>query len=201
MFSQRVNSPHPALIGVIIGLVLIFLVSTRSCNPDSEQTLRSRFAEANATQVASQDLGTPILPLPAPVQEWSSTAIARLQGGEAVVPITPVVTNNKLKVDIQSLQQVGDGLQIKGLVTNISSKELRVPLSAFRFTDQSGTVYAAQGDAAARAASHASRLRPPPARSARDGHVPRSGVIASASGTRFVKYLTKHRGQDRAQTI
>ena len=149
MFSQRVNSPHPALIGVIIGLVLIFLVSTRSCNPDSEQTLRSRFAEANATQVASQDLGTPILPLPAPVQEWSSTAIARLQGGEAVVPITPVVTNNKLKVDIQSLQQVGDGLQIKGLVTKISSKELRVPLSAFRFTDQSGTVYAAQGDAAA----------------------------------------------------
>jgi len=149
MFSQRTNSPPPALIGVIIGLVLIFLVSTRSCNPDSEQTLRSRFAEANATQVASQNLGTPLIPLPAPVQEWSSTAIARLQGGEAVVPITPVVTNDKLKVDIQSLQQVGEGLQIKGVVTNISSKELRVPLAAFRFTDQSGTVYAAQGDAAA----------------------------------------------------
>ncbi|KPL85250.1 MULTISPECIES: hypothetical protein [Herpetosiphon] len=149
MFSQRLNSPPPALIGVIIALVLIFLVSTRSCNPDSEQTLRSRFAEANATQVASQDLGTPILPLPAPVQEWSSTAIARLQGGEAVVPITPVVTNDKLKVDIQTLQQVGDGLQIKGVVTNISKQELRVPLSAFRFTDQSGTVFAAQGDAAA----------------------------------------------------
>lgn len=149
MISGQRSGPSPLVLGLIIGAALIILVSARACTPDSAQVLRSRFAEAGATQEASAALGTPVVPLPAPIQSSGSTAVARLEGGEVVVPATPIANDATLKVEITLLQQVSGGLQVKGVVTNVGKSSLRVPLSAFRFTDQSGTVYAAQGDAAA----------------------------------------------------
>lgn len=149
MTMGRDQNFSPITWGILIGLGLILLVSMRSCNNQSSSTLRSRFAAAGATQEASEALGTPVLPLPAPVQTFGETAVAKLRGGDAVTPLTPVVADQKLKVDIKTLQQIDGGLQIKGIVTNISKQQLRVPLAAFRFIDQNGTVYAAQGDAAA----------------------------------------------------
>ncbi len=149
MISGQRTGPSPLVWGLIIGIGLILLVSARACSPDSSQVLRSRFAEAGATQVAGEALGTPVLPLPEAVQSLGSSAIAKLRGGEPVAPLTPVASDATLKVDIGTLQQVSGGLQVKGVVTNVGTVPLRVPLSAFRFTDQSGTVYASQGDAAA----------------------------------------------------
>ena len=148
MIGQK-NGPSPIVWGLIIGIGLIFLVSARACTPDSKAVLRSRFAESGATQVAQQAAGTPIIPLPAPIQSVGETAVAKLQGGQAVVPEAAVASDTTLRVNITSLQQVDGGLQVKGQVTNVGKQPLRVPLAAFRFTDQSGTVYASQGDAAA----------------------------------------------------
>ena len=144
--SGHNQGPSPIMIGVIAALLLILLLSLKTCNPESTSTLRSSFAAAEATTVAGQQDG---LPLPEPVREWGSTAIAQLRGGDAVVPITPVAANDILSVDIKSLQQVTSGLQIKGEIKNTGKQNLRVPLAAFRFIDQTGTVYAAQGNAAA----------------------------------------------------
>jgi len=149
MISGRSTGPSPIVWGLFIGLGLIVLISMRACSPDSEQTLRSRFAATSATQEAQQIAGTPAISLPEPIQSLGQTTVARFQGGQAVVPSSPTVADTTLKVDIQSIQQIDGGLQIKGLVTNVGKTSLRVPLSAFRFTDQNGTVYASQGDAAA----------------------------------------------------
>lgn len=143
------RSPSPMTLGLGVGFLLILLVSIRACTPDGQTVLQTRFAAQGATESARATAGEPIVPLPAPIQSLSETTVARLQGGEAVVPMTPVVTNDALKVDIQQLQSVAGGLQVKGTVRNNGKKALKVPLSAFRFTDQTGTVYAAQGDAAA----------------------------------------------------
>lgn len=149
MFSQSREGPSPIVLGVVIGLLLILIISMRSCSSDGSQALKSRFAQSEAASATQAASGTPFIPVPEPVQSFGATAIAKLRGGEAVVPATPVATNDVLEVRIQSLQQVEAGLQIKGLVTNTGKVDLRVPLAAFQFIDQQGTVYAAQGDAAA----------------------------------------------------
>ncbi len=146
--GQR-QGPSPIILGLLIGFLVIVLLALRTCTPQTSENLRSRFAAAGATDTAMQTAGAPVISLPEPVQTWGETAIAGLRGGDKVVPITPVAANTTLQVDIESLQQISGGLQIKGTVRNTGQQELRVPLSAFRFIDQTGTVYAAQGDAAA----------------------------------------------------
>ena len=147
MFDGHHQGPTPLSIGAVIGGTIILLLFLRTCTQPNEEALRSRFAAAEATTVANQADG--ILPVPEAVQEWGGTAVSKLRGGDAIVPVTPEIQSTTLNVDIQSLQQVAGGLQIKGTVTNIGSNDIRVPLAAFQFIDQTGTIYAAQSDAAA----------------------------------------------------
>lgn len=87
--------------------------------------------------------GIRLPPVPTEVVAFARTATARILGGLATRPLAQEAENGSLRVRIDNLQPVDDGLRINGTVTNIGSTPLDVSLDAFRFTDGAGTGYAA----------------------------------------------------------
>ena len=87
--------------------------------------------------------GIQLPPVPTEVIAFARTATARILGGLATRPLAQEADNGALRVRIDTLQPVDNGLRISGSVANIGSAPLDVSLDAFRFTDAAGTVYAA----------------------------------------------------------
>jgi hypothetical protein len=75
------------------------------------------------------------------------TAIARLGAGNRAAALTPVATSSRLRVEITGIKAADGGLHITGYAFNTSAEPLVLSLGAFKFTDGSGMVYAAENDA------------------------------------------------------
>ncbi|MBA3945375.1 MAG: hypothetical protein H0X37_12515 [Herpetosiphonaceae bacterium] len=89
--------------------------------------------------------GINLPPLPPNIAGFARTALAHLAGGEQAAALTPVAQNSAIQVTIKGLAPSEQGLHISGQIKNISTAALPISLSAFHFTDEQGTQYAASG--------------------------------------------------------
>jgi len=99
---------------------------------------------------------TPILPLPAlpqlevqnlspEIQEMARNLWRQIGAGNRSQPIDPVGSSQRLRVIIDALEPIANGIRIRGTVTNLTTTELSVPISAFELRDSSGESYRAPG--------------------------------------------------------
>jgi hypothetical protein len=72
----------------------------------------------------------------------------RFAGGEAIPALTPIASGPRAKVNVSEVRRVGDQVQIKGSVINISTEPLAIPSGAFSFRDSAGVNYSTGGSAA-----------------------------------------------------
>lgn len=128
------------IVGVLVfGVLLLLLQLARGSTP-AARPLSQQFA----AQPPSSAGGKIVLPpLPSSVAGLARTAMARISRGATGTALTPVAQSAELRVEISGIQRTPQGLHIAGAVTNIGGRPLPVSLEAFRFTDGSGTVYAA----------------------------------------------------------
>lgn len=140
------NTPpkwSPVLIAALIFIVLIIVI--RLVGGQQEQVLQQRFAAAppdpNAGQIA-------LPPVPTILANLARTATARILGGQATAPINRSDENGALRVQIDAIEPENGTLKITGQVTNISAATIDISLDAFKFIDETGTVYASSGNAA-----------------------------------------------------
>jgi hypothetical protein len=109
-------------------------------NRPLDQQFAARPPEPGAGQLA-------LPPLPSSVADLARTARARIGAGGRGAALTPVAESSRLRVEIAGIKAVQGGLQITGRAINRSAEPLVLSLSAFRFTDGSGMVYASENDA------------------------------------------------------
>jgi hypothetical protein len=72
----------------------------------------------------------------------------RFAGGEGIPALTPIASGPRAKVDVSEVRRVGDQVQIKGSLVNISDLSLTIPPGAFSFRDSAGVSYSTGGSAA-----------------------------------------------------
>lgn len=139
------NSQGPSwLVAVVIFVVLLGVVQVFRGRTEGTSGLQRQFGAQPAPE---GDGGIELPPLPENIAGMARTAMAQLQAGGAAPALTPVAQSKRLRVEITGLQQVEAGLKISGSIINAGAQPLPVSLSAFHFTDGSGTTYTAQGDA------------------------------------------------------
>jgi hypothetical protein len=85
-------------------------------------------------------------PLPSSVADLARTAAARIGAGSRAAALTPVAESSRLRVEISGINAADGGLHISGFAFNMGDEPLVLSLNAFRFTDGSGMVYAAESD-------------------------------------------------------
>ncbi len=142
------------LIAIVVFVLLIGAVQVFRDRTGGSSALQQRFAAQPASEgVPRIDLP----PLPEDIAGIARTALARLQSGAPAPALTPVAQNQRLRVEITGIQQVEAGLKISGTISNTGSQPLPVSLNAFQFTDGTGTIYTAQGDAATTLHPHSAR--------------------------------------------
>ena len=76
------------------------------------------------------------------------TAAARIRTGSPGPALTPVAQGTDLRLEITGIRKTASGLRITGVATNVGAQQLPVTLAAFRFSDDTGTVYAPESAAA-----------------------------------------------------
>ena len=140
------------LAGILLALVLI-LVSNRGSGGLSNPVLIGRFmprpTEFGAPTPQPFELPQVHLPsLPPAVQDSLTKLRDRFAGGEAIPALTPIASGQHIKVDISEVRRVGDQVQLKGSITNISDAPLTIPPGAFSFRDSGGVSYSTAGSAA-----------------------------------------------------
>ena len=138
--------------GILLALVLI-LVSNRGTGGLTNPVLIARFVprptEAGAPTVPAFQLPQVHLPsLPPAVQDSLTKLRDRFAGGEGIPALTPVASGPRVKVNVSEVRRVGDQIQIKGSVVNISDAALTIPPGAFAFRDSGGVNYSTGGSAA-----------------------------------------------------
>jgi len=137
--------------GALCAIILIAL-STRGRLDSSQEALRLIFAaqppsvERPFTPPRPFDLAS----LPVELQQAARDLLALLDTGSAGRPLEPVAETARLRIEIDQLQPVEGGLMVVGTITNRSSSELLVPISAFELRDSSGVSYLAGGGASTR---------------------------------------------------
>src|SRR6266542_4444283 len=138
--------------GILLALALI-LVSNRSSGGLTNPVLIGRFVprptEPGAPTAQAFQLPQVHLPsLPPAVQDNLTKLRDRFAGGEGIPALTPVASGPRVKVDVSEVRRVGDHVQIKGSVVNISDVSLTIPPGAFAFRDSGGVSYSTGGSAA-----------------------------------------------------
>ncbi len=138
--------------GILLALVLI-LVSNRGSGGLANPVLIGRFVprptEFGAPTAQPFQLPQVHLPsLPPAVQDSLANLRDRFAGGEGIPALTPVVSGQRVKVDISEVRRVGDQVQLKGSIANISAAPLTIPPGAFSFRDSGGVSYSTAGSAA-----------------------------------------------------
>jgi hypothetical protein len=136
------------LVALAIFVGLLLLVQVFRGYSSGAERLEQQFA-AERPVPGSGRVELPALPtLPASVSNLARTAAARIGAGSTGAALTPVAQSADLRVEIVGIRQALGGLQITGAATNTGQQPLPVSLADFRFTDGSGTVYAAENAAA-----------------------------------------------------
>ncbi|MGQ9481550.1 hypothetical protein [Chloroflexus sp.] len=99
---------------------------------------------------------TPALPLPAlpqleiqslspDAQEAARQLWQQIMAGNRSQAVDPVASNQQLRVVIDGIEPVPNGVRIRGMVTNLTDGNLQVPISAFELRDSAGESYRAPG--------------------------------------------------------
>ena len=140
------RSQGPAwIVAIAIFAVLLLLLQLFGGRGPSGRALEQQFA-ASPPAAGAGKLVLP--PLPTGVAGLARTAAARIGGGEMAAALTPVAQGAELRIEITGLRRTADGLNIRGVATNIGERPLPVALAAFRFSDGTGTAYTADSAAA-----------------------------------------------------
>jgi hypothetical protein len=143
--------------GIVLALVLI-VVSNRGSGGLTNPVLIGRFVprptDPGAPPAPPFQLPQVHLPsLPPAVQDTVIKLRDRFAGGGAIPALTPVANSARARVDISEVRRVGDQVQIKGSVVNLSDTPLTIPPGAFSFRDSAGVTYSTGGSAAVTLAS------------------------------------------------
>jgi len=130
-----------AIFAALLLLLQLLRGSTPAVRPLEEQ-FAARPPEAGGGDSGAGNVELP--PLPSVVGNLARTAAARIGRGSTAGALTPVAQSAELRIEITGLRRSGTGLQITGGATNTGTGSLAISLADFRFTDETGTVYAAQ---------------------------------------------------------
>ena len=136
------------ILGVLIAVVLILISSQGRFggNPDLEQV----FALQPTPELP--DLSLPDFDretLPPEVQAAADLVGEQLGMGGGVKPVQASARSARLEIQITELRQVEGGIRVAGVVRNISSGEIVVPIDAFELRDTEGASYVAGGGGSA----------------------------------------------------
>jgi hypothetical protein len=150
MFER--NSSVPTWVwGLLVALILI-LISSRGSLAPNNPALQQVFApqptpvgQAPSFTLPQLDLGS----LPAELQTLARDVSRQVGLGQSAAPIAPSARSARLLVEVREIRRVEAGIQIIGQVQNISTGEVRVPISAFELRDSMGASYIAGGGASA----------------------------------------------------
>ena len=138
--------------GILLALVLI-LVSNRGSGGLTNPVLIGRFVP-RPTNLGAPTAQTFQLPqvhlpsLPPAVQDSLTKLRDRFAGGEGIPALTPVASGPRVKVEVGEVRRVGDQVQLKGSLVNISNATLTIPPGAFSFRDSGGISYSTAGSVA-----------------------------------------------------
>lgn len=150
--NERSNGVPIWAWGAIVGVLLI-LISTRGHLLRPENPSLSEFFAAQPTPEGYSPSFNPpqldIAGLPAELQARARELLATLSAGGAGRPVEPAIESARVRVEVKELKRTDGGLQVVGTVTNISTGELQVPISAFELRDSTGASYVAGGGASA----------------------------------------------------
>jgi hypothetical protein len=143
--------------GILLALVLI-LLSNRGSGGLTNPVLIGRFVprptDPGAPTPAPFQLPQVHLPsMPPAVQDTLIKLRDRFAGGGPIPALTPIASGPRARVNIGEVRRVGDQVQIKGDVVNLSDSSLTIPSGAFSFRDSAGVSYSTGGSAAVTLAS------------------------------------------------
>ncbi len=138
--------------GILLALILI-LISNRGSGGMTNPVLIGRFVprptDPGAPTTPAFQLPQVHLPsLPPAMQDSLNKLRDRFAGGEGIPALTPVASGPRAKVNVSEIRRVGDHVQIKGSVINMSAESLTIPPGAFTFRDSGGISYSTGGSAA-----------------------------------------------------
>lgn len=145
MTTERSRGLPVWIWGALVALLLIAL-SSRGGFGVANESLRQRFAAQPTPSAVELPFDVPRLELealPPQLQEAARELLGSLNRGEAGRPIEPAVESPRLRIEVRELRRVGDEVRIRGQVTNISRREVQVPISAFELRDSAGVSYLA----------------------------------------------------------
>ena len=143
VFGQPRSQGPSWIVAVFIFVALMAVVQLSRDSAPQGHPLEQHFA---ATPRPAGGGGLALPPLPTGIAGLARTIIARITGGSVGAALTPVAEGDELRIEIEGISEVAGGLRITGEIANIGTRPLPISLAAFRFTDGSGKVYAAQGD-------------------------------------------------------
>src|SRR3954471_12481937 len=128
--------------GILLALVLI-LLSNRGSGGLTTPVLIGRFVprptELGAPTAQPFELPQVHLPsLPPAMQDTLTKLRDRFAGGQAIPALTPRASGPRVRVDVAEVRRVGDHVQVKGSVANLSDASLSIPSGAFAFRDSGG---------------------------------------------------------------
>ncbi|MFQ3663643.1 MAG: hypothetical protein SNJ69_14780 [Chloroflexaceae bacterium] len=149
MMTERSRGFPMWIWGVLVALILIALSSRGNVGVTNE-TLRQRFAAQPTPAGIDLPFEAPQLEigaLPPQLQEAARELLWRLNRGEAGRPVEPAVESARLRIEVRELRRVADEVYVRGEVTNISRREVQVPISAFELRDSAGISYLANSGA------------------------------------------------------
>jgi hypothetical protein len=138
--------------GVLVATILIIISAQGRWQPGNPALAQVFAAQPPAAgqpptiSLPQLDLGN----LPVDLQAAAGDLWRQLGLGQNVRPVVPSVRSARLQVEISELRRIDAGLQVLGKVTNISTYEVTVPISAFELKDNTGASYVAGGGGSAR---------------------------------------------------
>lgn len=131
--------------GTLVALVLIAL-SSRGGFGVANEALRQRFAAQPTPTGFDQpfvlhnlDFST----LSPQLQDAARTLLDSLRRNGAGRPVEPVAETPTLRIEVAEVRRTAEGVHVRGEVTNISRRQVRVPISAFELRDSAGVSYIA----------------------------------------------------------
>lgn len=133
--------------GALVALALI-IISSRgqwAGNPALSQHFAMQPTPASGVSLPNLDIGS----LAPGLQEQARSLAQKIGLGGSGAPIEPLATTPRLRVEVRELKPAGGDLRVLGSVTNTSSADVTVPISAFELRDSQGASYIAGGGASA----------------------------------------------------
>ena len=144
----------PMWMGGILLAVVLILLSNRGSGGLTNPVLIGRFVprptDPGAPTAPAFQLPQVHLPsLPPAMQDTVAKLRDRFAGGQAIPALTPRASGPRVRVEVGEVRRVGDHVQVKGSVVNLSDQSLTIPSGAFAFRDSGGVSYSTTGSAAA----------------------------------------------------